>query len=116
MGDPPINQWGWITREHFYNDASIRIFSPTKPTTGIEFASGEPIIDSGKNSWDMAFELTTIKLEPTPTGTPTPTPTSTPEKIKLIDYLLDRTGGIGSDVNDDGKVDIADYIALILSE
>ena len=32
---------------------------------------------------------------------------------ELIDYLLKRTGGIGSDVNGDGKFDIADYIALI---
>jgi predicted component of type VI protein secretion system len=62
---------------------------------------------------------------PTPTATPTGTQTATPTPTvtatatssvdQLIDYLLGR-GGMGSDVNTDGKIDVADVIKAIINE
>ncbi|MBL7215623.1 MAG: DNRLRE domain-containing protein [Phycisphaerae bacterium] len=56
--------WGWKTRPHYFNDDAVRIFMPTDPVIGSVFEEGEPIEDETGISWDMAFELTTIKEEP----------------------------------------------------
>ena len=61
----PDYQWGWKTREHFYNDDAVRIFFPTNPVPGDEYYEGEPIEYPPGTSWDMAFVLTTIDLQPT---------------------------------------------------
>jgi len=53
---------------------------------------------------------------PTSTPTPTPTPTSPPSRQELIDYLLDRAGGKGADMNGDGIIDIADVIHLVINQ
>jgi hypothetical protein len=58
--------WGWKTRRHYFNDDAVRIFDPTDPVPGMQFMAGEPILDNAGNSWDMAFELTTIEcMKPT---------------------------------------------------
>jgi hypothetical protein len=59
--EPPIeNVWGWKTRRHYFNGDAVRIFDPTAPVVGSEFKLGEPIHDAAGNTWDMAFELTTV--------------------------------------------------------
>ena len=53
---PEAFYWGWKTREHFYNDDAVRIWTPNAPTVGgPPFIEGQPILPG----WDMAFELTT---------------------------------------------------------
>ena len=62
--EPPDEfEWGWKTREHYFNDDAVRIFNPTAPVVGDPFVSGEPIYDNAGTSWDMAFELTTQDVE-----------------------------------------------------
>nr|HPQ41381.1 hypothetical protein [bacterium] len=76
---PDIYQWGWKTREHFFNDAAVRIFDPLAPGLGDTFIQGLPIYEPDTEPWDLAFELITIDPTPTPTTTGTPaTPTPTP--------------------------------------
>ncbi|MFO0972916.1 MAG: GEVED domain-containing protein [Phycisphaerae bacterium] len=58
-GTIPTNWWGWKTREHFFQDDAVRIFSPLNATVGAIFSSGEPIENPTGVSWDAAFELTT---------------------------------------------------------
>jgi len=78
--EPPMQfAWGWKTREHFYNDAAVRIVNPLLPTIGSIYLEGEPIFDPDPTPWDLSFELFTLPTIPTetptnlPTGTPFPT-------------------------------------------
>lgn len=48
-------------------------------------------------------------INPSATPTPTPTPVS---RQTVIDYILDE-GGESHDINDDGKIDVADVIFLM---
>jgi len=48
-----------------------------------------------------------------PTPTPTPTP---PPHFAILDYLLGKPEGVGTDVNKDGSIDIGDVITLILGQ
>ena len=75
--------WGWKTRPRDTNslapDDAVRIYNPTAPLPDMLYVSGEPIWwPYWSNSWDMAFELTTIKGV-TPTNdfgdAPSPYPT-----------------------------------------
>ena len=80
----PANPWGWLTREHFYNDTAIRLTSPTDPQINTLYDVGEPIEEPTGTPWDLTFELFTEEFPPIPTPTfiptqtPTPTPTPTP--------------------------------------
>ena len=53
--DPGAFEWGWKTREHYFNDDAVQIFWPTAPGLGMEFVEGVPI----REGWDLAFVLTT---------------------------------------------------------
>ncbi|GMV64243.1 MAG: hypothetical protein AMXMBFR75_00510 [Candidatus Hinthialibacteria bacterium] len=72
--------WGWKTREHFFNDAAVKIFVPMSPTVSSVFQQGQPLIDAISGEWDMAFEITTNQDAPTPTPTEQVPPTATPTK------------------------------------
>jgi hypothetical protein len=76
FGMPPIQYpWGWKTREHFFNDDAVRILNPVAPGVGANFVDGFPIETQDGKSWDMAFVLTTICPDSTPT-TASPWPTT----------------------------------------
>jgi len=64
------NPWGWLTREHFFNDDAVRIFDPTAPNIGDQFLNGAPIHLPANISWDMAFKLTTIPYDVSPPTIP----------------------------------------------
>ena len=53
----PANIWGWKTRPHWWNDDAARGFDDPFFPGDIFW---EEIIGPAGNSWDMAFELTTI--------------------------------------------------------
>ncbi len=55
---PDTYIWGWKTRPHFFNDDAVRIFVPLTPGLGSDWEQGEPIT-VGRESWDLAFVLTT---------------------------------------------------------
>lgn len=62
--EPPMEYtWGWKTRPHFFNDAAIRIYTPSAPTLGMPFEQGEPIF-ADQDPWDLAFALTTLRPPP----------------------------------------------------
>lgn len=90
--------WGWKTREHFYNDDSVRIrglFDPTGvsgwPTPGVSsligwsWEWGEPVEYFGE-SWDLAFELTTN--EPGYADDPIPGDLNADKIVNLIDFAI----------------------------
>ncbi len=81
--EPSQYEWGWKTREHFWNDAAVRILNPTAPTISSTFIEGIPIENPEGTIWDMAFEITSGETPPTatPTETPSPTPTETPVPV-----------------------------------
>jgi hypothetical protein len=56
---PEMNRWGWLTREHYFNDDMIRIFQPAGPHPDADFEAGEPLA----RRWDLAFELGTLEYE-----------------------------------------------------
>ena len=56
---PTQYPWGWKTREHFFQDDAVRIFSPTAPVSGSVWGNGQDIKDHAGNSWDCAFRITT---------------------------------------------------------
>lgn len=70
QGEPQY-LWGWKTREHFFNDAAVRItsletmsqsgqtLSQWPPVVDARWSAGEPISFPESVTWDMAFELTT---------------------------------------------------------
>jgi hypothetical protein len=66
----PQYPWGWKTRPHFWNDDAVRIQQVVDPTgilgwpprLGWQWAQGQPIMWQDQ-SWDLAFELTTIEVE-----------------------------------------------------
>ncbi|MCD4652801.1 hypothetical protein K8T06_02580 [bacterium] len=74
---PDMFEWGWKTREHFFNDAAVRIFNPLMPVPGDQYIEGEPIYEPELVPWDLSFELFTT--DTVGTATPTPDPTMTPE-------------------------------------
>ncbi|MBN1879754.1 dockerin type I repeat-containing protein [bacterium] len=79
-GEPPTDYlWGWKTREHFFNDAAIRILNPLVPMPGSIFVTGSPIYEPPDTPWDLSFELETLDI---PTPTPTMEPTVIPPNIK----------------------------------
>jgi hypothetical protein len=47
-----FNEWGWKTRPHSFQDDATRLLATT--------AGWQPIIGTDGNSWDMAFELSTV--------------------------------------------------------
>jgi len=66
-GPEPDNPWGWKTREHYYNDAAIRITDPTSLVLGSQFVSGMPVENPETVPWDLAYEILTDEVGPTPT-------------------------------------------------
>jgi len=61
----PQYPWGWKTRPRDLNspapDDAVRIFDPVAPIPGSQFFTGDPIWwPEPTNSWDLAFELTTL--------------------------------------------------------
>ncbi|MBI4719315.1 MAG: hypothetical protein HY763_16080 [Planctomycetes bacterium] len=77
---PPVNPWGWKTREHLYMDDAVRLFVPTAPTPGAAFGAGEPIESPAGVSWDMAFTITTRAPNP-------PLPAPPPHDVKKNRYI-----------------------------
>ncbi len=70
--DKPFDYpWGWKTRPHFFQDDAVRIqavqwppsllLATWPPVLGATWSSGDPIEYPAGKSWDMAFELTTIR-------------------------------------------------------
>ncbi|MGB2986860.1 MAG: FG-GAP repeat protein, partial [Phycisphaerae bacterium] len=61
--DPGAFEWGWKTREHYFEDDAVQMFwpSPTAPVLGNAYVTGGgvPIERPAGVSWDMAFVLTT---------------------------------------------------------
>jgi len=60
----PQYLWGWKTRPHFFQDDAVRISSVLPawpPVIGSQWAGGTPIEYPEGESWDLAFELTTIE-------------------------------------------------------
>jgi hypothetical protein len=57
---PDLNLWGWLTREHYFNDDAVRIMQPVELHQGDIFETGEPVLDM-----DMAFELGTDEYQGT---------------------------------------------------
>ncbi len=47
--------WGWLTREHFFQDDAVYVYDPVQPTVGDTTIKTEPISEG----WDMAFVLGT---------------------------------------------------------
>ncbi len=56
---PDTWQWGWLTRERYFNDDAIRIRQPLEPHPGALFGEGGPIAEF----WDLAFKLGTDEYE-----------------------------------------------------
>jgi len=56
---PETFLWGWITREHYFNEDALRILQPLRPNSGVFFEAGEAIAEF----WDLAFELGTDVYE-----------------------------------------------------
>jgi len=64
-GSTTDHQWGWKTRPRIFNDDAVKIRKPTMPHIGDKYVEGKPIYWPDPNkSWDMAFELTSIHIEP----------------------------------------------------
>jgi hypothetical protein len=60
------NPWGWKARPRMFNDDAVQIRVPTTPHIGDQYVEGKPIYwPDETQSWDMAFELTSIHVEPT---------------------------------------------------
>jgi|GEM_PF-4341268 len=54
--EPPKDHvWGWLTREHYFNDNPVRILKPVELFPDSLFGFGESLPDN----WDMAFVLGT---------------------------------------------------------
>ncbi|MBN2029596.1 T9SS type A sorting domain-containing protein, partial [bacterium] len=53
------HRWGWLTREHYFNDDAVRIMQPVGPHSGDIFETGEPVAEF----WDLAFALGTDAYE-----------------------------------------------------
>jgi hypothetical protein len=47
--------WGWLTREHYFNDDAVRMFFTGQVEIGSIFKEGDPV----SSRWDLAFELGT---------------------------------------------------------
>lgn len=63
--EPTSYMWGWKTRPHFFQDDAYRIYQVDTgwpPSVGAKCLEGAPIEWQGE-SWDLAFELTTIEEE-----------------------------------------------------
>jgi WD40 repeat protein len=81
-----------------------------------------PALVTGGQIRDYSFSPLDIDVPPTPTPTstptpspsPTPTPTATPEKGDYIDFILGKETRKPEDANNDGKIDVADIIYLLL--
>jgi hypothetical protein len=56
--DPWPHDWGWKTREHFFNDDAVHIFIPSEPVLGSDYIYGFPVEGPYGLPWDMAFVLT----------------------------------------------------------
>ncbi|MGQ9581260.1 MAG: DUF7901 domain-containing protein [Armatimonadota bacterium] len=62
--------WGWKTRPHFFNDDAVQIWQVTDPSgvtvwppkIGCSWAQGQEIQYPLEQSWDLAFELTTVEM------------------------------------------------------
>ena len=55
----PEHAWGWLTREHYFDDDAVRTLHPLEPNTGSFFETGAPIAEFQ----DLAFELGTDEFE-----------------------------------------------------
>ena len=54
---PESHHWGWLTREHYFNDDMVRITRPAGSSPGAVFEAGEPLAEL----WDLAFVLGTTE-------------------------------------------------------
>jgi hypothetical protein len=54
---PESHHWGWLTRDHYFNDNMIRITRPPGSSPGAVFEAGEPLAEL----WDLAFILRTTE-------------------------------------------------------
>lgn len=91
---------------------STKTATPTPTTT----TTATPTPTVTETSTPTPTPSATKTPTPTPTKTPTPTPAPTPivTQQEYINYLLGKTTSKPSDYNEDGKIDIADLIKLIL--
>ncbi len=96
--DPNYYPWGWKTREHFFQDDAVRItatlnpnngtmWPPIPPTAGSLWVNGNPIFwPNRRNSWDLAFELTTNK--PAYPDNPIPGDLNADKIVNFIDVSI----------------------------
>lgn len=52
---PDSCEWGWKSRQHYFNDDAVSIYEPLAPDVDDRYRSGGPV----RYLWDMAFELFT---------------------------------------------------------
>jgi len=92
-GEPTI-PWGWKTREHYFNDAAVRITNPNNPTApGSVYVEGSPIEHPQGVPWDMAFTLGSYCPE-----VAAPLPEDDPGEIEKNRYLSLVPGNPGQQV------------------
>jgi PKD repeat protein len=56
---PDKHFWGWLTREHYFNDDAVRILQPLEPHPGANYDNGAIVADFR----DFSFELGTDEYE-----------------------------------------------------
>jgi hypothetical protein len=100
----PAFYWGWKTRPLYFNDAAVKVFVPIGPTIGSVFQQGQPLIDP-VGEWDMAFELTTNQVAPSPTPTHTPVGGKIDSDGDGVSDAVEDQGPNGGDGNKDGIPD-----------
>lgn len=54
---PEQHQWGWLTRDRYFNGDAVRILSPLNPQPDSLYRTGEIVSES----WDMSFILSTTE-------------------------------------------------------
>ncbi|UCE58476.1 MAG: thrombospondin type 3 repeat-containing protein [Phycisphaerales bacterium] len=81
--DPGANEWGWKTREHYFEDAAIQIFDPLDPSEDPVYHDGVPIIRDDM-PWDLSFVLTTSDTPPPPERPDIPAPPHDARKNRYL--------------------------------
>ncbi len=103
---PDLYQWGWKTRDRYFNDDAVRIITPASPEPDSEFQTGE-VVTGG---WDMCFMLTTTEYYDAFDFGDAPDPLYPTMFASNGAHHIIRPGqhlGSGIDAEDDGKQDIS---------
>lgn len=108
-------EWGWKTREPFYNDAAIWIEDPASPAPLAGFLVGQPVEHPPDVYWDMAFVLTT--QEPPPGDLDGDGDVDLSDLAQLLASYGECVGDPGydsaADLDDSGCVDLSDLAELL---